>query len=106
MSNSIIKLKDYIMSNKQQPQVEQSVFGALTGTVKRACSVLDNGLAMVDNAFVAGERITYIAASKASNLAEISDTSDTLKLLVAKKQLSDEMTRLGVTVDADGNMAF
>lgn len=94
------------MSNKQQPQVEQSVFGALTGTVKRACSVLDNGLAMVDNAFVAGERITYIAASKASNLAEISDTSDTLKLLVAKKQLSDEMTRLGVTVDADGNMAF
>lgn len=94
------------MSNNQQPQVEQSVFGALTGTVKRACSVLDNGLAMVDNAFVAGERITYIAASKASNLAEISDTADTLKLVVVKKQLKDEMTRLGVTIDADGNMTF
>lgn len=106
MSNSIIKLKDYIMSNKQQPQVEQSVFGALTGTVKRACSVLDNGLAMVDNAFVAGERITYIAASKASNLAEISDTADTLKLLIAKKQLQDEMVRLEVKVDENGNMSF
>lgn len=94
------------MSNKQQPQVEQSVFGALTGTVKRACSVLDNGLAMVDNAFVAGERITYIAASKASNLAEISDTADTLKLLIAQKQLQEEMVRLEVKVDADGNMSF
>lgn len=94
------------MSNKQQFAVEQSLFGALGGTLKKACSVVDNGLSMVDNAFVAGERITYIAASKASNLAEISDTADTLKLLVVKKQLKDEMDRLGVTVDANGNMTF
>ena len=94
------------MSNKQQFAVEQSLFGAVGGTLKKACSVLDNGLQAVDNAFVAAERVTYIAASKASNLAEISDTADTLKLLVVKKQLKDEMDRLGVTVDANGNMTF
>lgn len=86
--------------------VEQSIFGALSGTVKRACSVLDNGLAMVDNAFIAGERVTYIAASKASNLAEISDTADTLKLLLAKKALAETMKTNNVSFDANGNMIF
>lgn len=71
-----------------------------------AMQTITNGLGMVNNAFIAGERMTYIAASKASNLAEISDTSDTLKLLVVKKELADTMQELGVNVDADGNMSF
>ena len=71
-----------------------------------AMQTITNGLGMVNNAFIAGERMTYIAASKASNLAEISDTSDTLKLLVVKKELADTMQEMGVTVDANGNMSF
>ena len=71
-----------------------------------AMQTITNGLGMVNNAFIAGERMTYIAASKASNLAEISDTSDTLKLLVVKKELADTMQALGVQVDANGNMSF
>lgn len=85
------------MSIKQQAQ--PSMFGMATQTIT-------NGLGMVNNAFIAGERMTYIAASKASNLAEISDTSDTLKLLVVKKELADTMQEMGVTVDANGNMSF
>ena len=85
------------MSIKQQTQ--PSMFGMLTATVT-------NGLGMVNNAFIAGERMTYIAASKASNLAEISDTADTLKLVIVKKELDIKMKELGVTVDAQGNMSF
>lgn len=85
------------MSIKQQAQ--PSMFGMATQTIT-------NGLGMVNNAFIAGERMTYIAASKASNLAEISDTADTLKLLVVKKELADTMKEMGVTVDANGNMSF
>ena len=85
------------MSIKQQTQ--PSAFGM-------AMQTITNGLGMVNNAFIAGERMTYIAASKASNLAEISDTSDTLKLLVVKKELADTMQELGVKVDADGKMSF
>lgn len=94
------------MSNKQQPQVEPSFFGALTELGKVAANTATNGLKMVDNAFIAGERITYIAASKASNLADISDTADTLKLVIAKKELADEIKRLGITVNEDGSMSF
>ena len=85
------------MSIKQPTQ--PSAFGM-------AMQTITNGLGMVNNAFIAGERMTYIAASKASNLAEISDTSDTLKLLVVKKELADTMQELGVQVDANGNMSF
>ena len=85
------------MSIKQQTQ--PSLFGM-------AASTITNGLGMVNNAFIAGERITYIAASKASNLAEISDVADTLKLVVAKKELDEKCKELGVQVDADGNMSF
>lgn len=95
------------MSNKvNQAVVQPSVVGAFTGALTAAASAITNGCKMVDNAFVAGERITYIAASKASNLAEISDTADTLKLVVAKKELADEIERLGVTVNQDGSMSF
>ena len=85
------------MSIKQQTQ--PSLFGMATSTIT-------NGLGMINNAFVAGERITYIAASKASNLAEISDVADTLKLVVAKKELDEKCRELGVQVDAQGNMSF
>ena len=85
------------MSIKQQTQ--PSLFGM-------AASTITNGLGMVNNAFIAGERITYIAASKASNLAEISDVADTLKLVVAKKELDDKCKELGVQVDVQGNMSF
>lgn len=81
--------------NAQQP----SMFGMATQTVT-------NGLGMINNAFIAGERITYIAASKASNLAEISDTADTLKLLQTKQALKQEMDKAGVSFDANGNMIF
>jgi hypothetical protein len=85
------------MSIKQQTQ--PSLFGM-------AASTLTNGLGMINNAFIAGERVTYIAASKASNLAEISDVADTLKLVVAKKELDEKCKELGVQVDAQGNMSF
>ena len=85
------------MSIKQPTQ--PSAFGM-------AMQTITNGLGMVNNAFIAGERMTYIAASKASNLAEISDTADTLQLLVVKKELADTMQELGVQVDANGNMSF
>lgn len=85
------------MSIKQQTQ--PSAFGM-------AMQTITNGLGMINNTFIAGERITYIAASKASNLAEISDVADTLKLVVAKKELHEKCNELGVTVDEHGNMSF
>lgn len=90
------------MSNIHNSQAPVTV-GSLFGTAVRT---LNNGLQAVDNAFVAAERVTYIAASKASNMAEISDVSDTLKLVVAKKELNDKINELGVTVNADGSMSF
>ena len=89
-----------------QAQVQPSIMGALTGALTAGASAVTNGCKMIDNAFIAGERITYIAASKASNLADISDTADTLKLVIAKKELADEIKRLGVTVNDDGSMSF
>lgn len=90
----------------QQQQVQPSVMGALTSALTAGASAITNGFKMVDNAMVAGERITYIAASKASNLAEISDTADTLKLVLAKKDLDTAVRNAGVTVHADGTMTF
>ena len=85
------------MSIKQQTQ--PSLFGMAAATIT-------NGLGMANNTFIAGERITYIAASKASNLAEISDVADTLKLVVTKKELADKCQELGVQIDSNGNMSF
>lgn len=90
------------MSQAQQP----TLFGAIAGMAQAGTSALTNGFKMVDNAMIAGERITYIAASKASNMAEISDTADTLKLVIAKKELADKISELGVTVAEDGSMSF
>lgn len=85
------------MTIKQQAQ--PSMFGMATQTIT-------NGLGMINNAFIAGERMTYIAASKASNLAEISDTADTLKLLETKKALQVACKEAGVTINEDGTMSF
>ena len=90
------------MSQVQQP----TIFGAITMATTASLSAVTNGAKMLDNAMCAGERITYIAKSKSSNLAEISDVSDTLKLVVAKKELNDKIVELGVTVNADGTMQF
>ena len=91
------------MSNQAQ---QPTVFGAVTSAVTASLSAVTNGAKMLDNAMCAGERITYIAKSKASNLADISDVADTLKLVVAKKELNDKIVELGVTVNADGTMQF
>ena len=90
------------MSNQIQP----SIMGAITGAVTASLSAVTNGAKMIDNAMCAGERVTYIAKSKASNMADISDVADTLKLVVAKKELNDKIVELGVTVAEDGSMSF
>ena len=90
------------MSQAQQP----TIFGEITSAVTASLSAVTNGAKMVDNAMCAGERVTYIAKSKASNMAEISDTADTLKLVIAKKELADKINELGVTVAEDGSMSF
>ena len=90
------------MSQVQQP----TIFGAITMATTASLSAVTNGAKMLDNAMCAGERITYIAKSKADNLAKISDVSDTLKYVVAKKELNDKIVELGVTVNADGTMQF
>ena len=88
-------------------QVQQpSIFGAITTAVTATLSAVTNGAKMVDNAMCAGERVTYIAKSKAANMADISDVADTLKLVIAKKELNDTIKTLGVTVAADGTMSF
>lgn len=88
-------------------QVQQpSIFGAITGAVTASLSAVTNGAKMVDNAMCAGERVTYIAKSKASNMADISDVADTLKLVIAKKELNDTIKNLGVVVGEDGTMSF
>ena len=91
------------MSNKAN---QPTVFGAITSAVTASLSAVTNTALMIDNAAQAGERLTYIAKSKASNLAEISDVADTFKLVIAKKELSDKIKELGVTVDTNGNMTF
>ena len=85
---------------------QPSIFGAITGAVNASLSAVTNGAKMVDNAMCAGERVTYIAKSKAANMADISDVADTLKLVIAKKELNDTIKTLGVTVADDGTMSF
>lgn len=91
------------MSQAQQPQ---TLVGALTSTAMRGLKMIDRTFQAAEQGIGAVERITYIAESKASNLAEISDTADTLKLVIAKKELADKMKELGVSVNADGVMSF
>ena len=85
---------------------QPTIFGAITAATTATLSAVTSTALMIDNAAHAGERLTYIAKSKAANLAEISDVADTLKLVIAKKELNDKIQELGVTVDANGNMSF
>ena len=91
------------MSNQAQ---QPTIFGALTMATTASLSAVTNGAKMIDNAMCAGERVTYIAKSKASNMADISDVADTLKLVVAKKELNDKIKELNITVNTDGSMQF
>ena len=91
------------MSNQAN---QPTIFGAITVAATASLSAVTSTALMIDNAAQAGERLTYIAKSKAANLAEISDVADTLKLVIAKKELSDKIKELGVTVDSNGNMTF
>ena len=79
--------------------IQPSMFGMLSATVT-------NTMGMVNNAAIAGERITSIAADKASNLAEISRVQDTLKMVEVRKDLKDACEKAGVTINADGTMTF
>ena len=79
--------------------IQPSMFGMCAMTVT-------NTLGMVNNAAIAGERITSIAADKASNLAEISRVQDTLKMVEVRKDLKDACEKAGVTINADGTMSF
>lgn len=91
------------MSNKT---LNKSTSVNLSTLFSNTVGMLNDGVGMLSNAVYAGERATHIAASKMENLAVISDTADTLKLLHAKKELADAMETAGVTLDADGNMVF
>lgn len=78
-------------------QVQPSILGSLSLLASTAANTATNTIKMVDNLAVAGERITYIAKSKATNIAEISDVSDSMKMLVARKELKDQMTSMGAS---------
>ena len=78
-------------------QVQPSILGSLSLLASTAANTATNTIKMVDNLAVAGERITYIAKSKATNIAEISDVSDSMKMLVARKELKDQMDTMGAS---------
>lgn len=90
------------MSNQVQP----TIMGAITATLTTSLSAVTNGAKMIDNAMCAGERITYIAKSKASNLADLSDVADTYKFAVANRELRDMCKDKGITIAQDGSMTF
>ena len=60
------------MSNQIQP----SFMGSLAMLATTAANTTTNTLKMIDNLAVAGERVTHIARSKATNIAEISEVQD------------------------------
>ena len=86
------------MSN--QAQQPQTLMGSLTGTAMRGLKMIDRTFQAVEQGVGAVERITYIAESKASNLAEISDVADTFKLVVAKKELKDKMDEYEALIES------
>ena len=77
----------------QQP----SVFGALAQLATTTASAATNVVKSVDNLACATERVTYIAKSKATNIAELSDTADSMKMLIARKELKDQMDTMGAS---------
>ena len=78
-------------------QVQPSIMGSIALLASTAANTATNTIKMVDNLAVAGERITYIAKSKATNIAEISDVQDSMKMLVARKELKVQMDTMGAS---------
>ena len=78
-------------------QVQPSIMGSIALLASTSANTATNTIKMVDNLAVAGERITYIAKSKATNIAEISDVQDSMKMLTVRKELSEQMTSMGAS---------
>ena len=81
------------MSNQIQP----SILGSIALLATTAASATTNTIKMVDNLACAGERVTHIAKSKATNIAEISEVQDSMKMLTVRKELKDQMDTMGAS---------
>ena len=81
------------MSNQIQP----SFMGSIALLASTAANTTTNAIKMIDNLAVAAERVTHIAKSKATNIAEISEVHDSMKMLVARKELQDQMNTMGAS---------
>ena len=78
-------------------QVQPSILGSIALLASTAANTATNTIKMIDNLAVAGERVTHIAKSKATNIAEISEVQDSMKMLVVRKELKDQMDTLGAS---------
>ena len=78
-------------------QVQPSFMGSLAMLASTAANTTTNTIKMIDNLAVAGERVTHIAKSKATNIAEISEVQDSMKMLVVRKELKDQMDTMGAS---------
>ena len=78
-------------------QVQPSILGSIALLASTAANTATNTIKMVDNLAVAGERVTHIAKSKATNIAEISEVQDSMKMLVVRKELKDQMDSMGAS---------
>lgn len=78
-------------------QVQPSIMGSLALLATTAANATTNVIKSVDNIACATERVTYIAKSKATNIAEISDTTDAMKMLTVRKELKDQMDKMGAS---------
>ena len=81
------------MSNQLQP----SIMGSIALLASTAANATTNVIKSVDNLACATERVTYIAKSKATNIAEISNVQDSMKMLVVRKELKDQMDSMGAS---------
>ena len=71
--------------------------GSLALLATTAATATTNIVKSVDNLACATERVTYIAKSKATNIAELSEVGDSMKMLVARKELKDQMDTMGAS---------
>ena len=85
--------------------VQPSIMGSIALLASTAANTATNTIKMIDNLAVAGERVTHIAKSKATNIAEISEVQDSMKMLVVRKELKDQMDSMGASYK-DGVLTF
>ena len=78
-------------------QVQPSIMGSLALLATTAANATTNVIKSVDNLACATERVTHIAKSKATNIAEISEVQDSMKMLVVRKELKDQMDTMGAS---------